>query len=757
MNPTLTQKVRVVLSTVVAAVALTSVPIVAQSPQQLFQQALSRERGQGALEEALALYQRVVREAGADRALAARALLQQAGIYEKLGRVEARATYERIVREFGDQKDAVASAQTRLAAIAGADKPGTARAPAPAHATVSEAPLFGSGIVSPDGEWIAIAGGPNRAARWLSGYRTLYLRHVRTGETRDIDTPTAPDALVSGALAWSPDSTRVVFNSCAQPPVTCELVATDLRGERQVVLPRQRGFFRPLAWAPDGRTIAVLFNGNPAHVSVVNVSDGAIRELLKLKNLSEGGRDEFRWFERPGDVAFSLDGAHLTFTSGGWNQPQDISVLPVDGGDIRPLVAHPADDRFMAWTPAGNLLFLSNRSGAYDLWMARVVDGRTSGLPVVLRRNIGLVQTHGLSERGALYYLSPGPRRMPGGGIDFSLITNDVYLAEIDPDSGRVLQPPVAIAPDPPGRTHSPSWSADGRWLVYRTRDDATFVWSSFMILSTETGEARAVRPTGIDNIAQQPAWLTPDGRALIAVGLVPDGGRRERQLYRVDLETGATSTPIGGPVPQNAELSADGRFVVALRTAAPNQNITAAIIVRDLATGEDRVVYEAAPKVQANGNALSADGTHVAFREVAGANTRLLVLSLADGRTREVATLPGAFAGGQKEAWSPDGRFLYFVQQPNRSAAAEELWRVPSQGGTPQKVLSSRTAIWNPRIDPTGRYLAFASQTEGWNAHLDKEPPADASPDERARQWGRELVLEHFLRESELRRPPVR
>jgi dipeptidyl aminopeptidase/acylaminoacyl peptidase len=354
-----------------------------------------------------------------------------------------------------------------------------------------------------------------------------------------------------------------------------------------------------------------------------------------------------------------------------------------------------------------------------------------------------------------LYYLSPAPRNLSGGGTNFSARVNDVYLAALNPETGDIVAPPVPIAPDPPGRAHAPAWSADGQSLLYRTRDEATFVWTGLKLLSMATGETREIRPSGIRNLGA--TFLARDGRSVIAVGIVPaDDGRRERHIYRVDIATGATSEPIGGPSEGVIELSADGRFVVYAR-AAPSQSGTAALVSRDLESGGDRVIYEAAPKVQLNGVALSADDKQVAFREVVGGKTRLLVLSLDDGRVREVITLSTTFTGGQRTAWSPDGRFIYFVERPSRTSEADELWRVPSAGGPARKMLSFPAQIWHLRIDPTGRYLAFGSESDGWNRHAGPEPPDGASPEQVEHQWGKELVLEHFLPEAELRPAAVR
>ena len=74
-----------------------------RSGNDLFQQALMRERSQGDLKGAIEIYQRIVKEFGSDRRLAARALLEMARCQEKQGNEQARRTYERLIKEFSDQ------------------------------------------------------------------------------------------------------------------------------------------------------------------------------------------------------------------------------------------------------------------------------------------------------------------------------------------------------------------------------------------------------------------------------------------------------------------------------------------------------------------------------------------------------------------------------------------------------------------------------------------------------------------------------
>src|SRR5688572_28608908 len=80
----------------------------------LFASAQHKATVDGDVKGAIEDYKRIVATAGADRRLAAQALLRMAEAYVKLGDAQARMTYERIVRDFRDQKESVALARARL-------------------------------------------------------------------------------------------------------------------------------------------------------------------------------------------------------------------------------------------------------------------------------------------------------------------------------------------------------------------------------------------------------------------------------------------------------------------------------------------------------------------------------------------------------------------------------------------------------------------------------------------------------------------
>ena len=108
---------------------------------------------EGDLKGAIEVYRQVVSSAGANRALAARALLAMADCHEKLGQRDTTAVYARIVREFSDQPDSVSLARTRLSAMQDTSR-------APAGQTVrqawSGAAVDPMGTPSADGPYLII-------------------------------------------------------------------------------------------------------------------------------------------------------------------------------------------------------------------------------------------------------------------------------------------------------------------------------------------------------------------------------------------------------------------------------------------------------------------------------------------------------------------------------------------------------------------------------------------------------------------------
>jgi TolB protein len=68
--------------------------------------------------------------------------------------------------------------------------------------------------------------------------------------------------------------------------------------------------------------------------------------------------------------AWSADGRAIAFSSSRAGN-LEIFLCDADGKNPRNASQHPALDNFPAWTPAGELTFVSNRDGGFDLYTLR--------------------------------------------------------------------------------------------------------------------------------------------------------------------------------------------------------------------------------------------------------------------------------------------------------------------------------------------------------------------------------------------------
>jgi len=643
-----------------ALVFLAGQSALAQSGYDLFQQGLVKERTEGDLDEAIRLYKQIVADHKDDRALVAKALVQMGQCYEKLGQSEARTAYERVVREYADQSEIVAQAQVRLAALGG---PGAAGGLVTRRVLADASGV--SGVLTADGKYI-------RGIDWETGDVVQF--EVASGQTSRITNkgPWSETEKTYENQAFSRDGKQIAYYSYTKDWIP-QLQIRNLDGSGLRTLYSEKGcYIYPLDWSPDAGSILALRSvpSKAVELTLISTADGSVRVLRSITS-------NLFMFER---ASFSPDGRFVAFSFVREGSPPhgDVFLMTADGRNEVVVAGHPAEDRLLGWTPDGrSLLFLSDRSGTWDIWTVRIAGGKQQGEPELLKKDFGYYsEVLGFAPDGSCYYKTN--TRLGG-----------LYNGEVDLETGKVLVPPAPVTTRYTGLQNFVKWSPDGRYLAYLSRSGSIGPGNNILtIRSVATGEERFLSPRL--RFVNQISWA-PDGRSIIALGITETGSG----IFRIDAETSAiTKLRDGGSLPN---LCPDGKTLV-FGKAGP------IISKRNLDTGEESEVVKPGTIFYD----LSPDGREVVF-QVDGA---VKTVSLNGGEPRELFR---GLAQNYLLGWTRDGR--YIIAQAEYPSS--EIWRVPAQGGTPLKLDLSVPKMLLLKLHPDNRRFAFSvneeSKSELW------------------------------------------
>jgi Tol biopolymer transport system component len=659
-----------------------------RDPEVLFQTALYKEQVELKLDDAIAGYKEVVSSAGGNKTIAAKALLQMAGCYERLGNPAALPTYELIVKDY-PATNSGAAARTRVAAIT--QSKGQAVAQRVWETQLGSSPEFAQpDVVSRDGGYMS----------FLDGHNDVGIRDLKSGRIRMLTRKGGVTESWSGWSRPSPDGSFVAYDWWDSDSKEWELRIVSRDGGEPRILASEKpdGRAVPLVWSPDSRSILV---SRQRQLLFVPINGGSVRII--------------KWFnnQNVSDIQMSPDGRFIAVSRAAspGKSERDVFVLAIDSGREARLTTHAADDYMLGWLPDGQILFASDRDGAYGIWSQRVVDGQAVGDPIPVRQNTGKVRANGVTRQGELYYGS-------------SVGTRHVYTATIDPVSGTLAGKLEPFAGRYNAGMVAPLWSPTGDRLAYLQFTNPASVPGSagapqnesqqLAIQTIATGDIRMLPLQAGEFMIQ---W-TPDGRRLVSSYSRPPG---RQELSFIDVETGAR-TPIADRDPGSSDglrsgfvLSPDGRRLYfqfrrplpdAPSPGQPGPRYEAQIRVRDLDNGREQgLTNESTGSLSFS---LSPDGKWLIFAPFQSSmqGAALFVTPSSGGETKPLAGTAG-WTIGQWITWSADGRSVFLVKQirdkPN------ELWQVPVDGSNPRFTgISSTRQFGRISAHPDGRRLAI-------------------------------------------------
>lgn len=424
-----------------------------------------------------------------------------------------------------------------------------------------------------------------------------------------------------------------------------------LEPARAIAFEVDEGTWMSVDVSPDGGTIVFDLLGD---LYTVPITGGAARRI-------QGG---MAFDAQP---VYAPDGGRIAFVSDR-SGAENLWIANADGSEPRMLSANVADARFSspAWAADGSAVYVSRRvgrHGVFELWQHHLAGG--AGLRIEDETAPGHALGAAPSADGRfLYYAAKSTAAA-------TLYVIPAWsIARRDLETGQTRQMVTA-----PGTAWRPRLSPDGRTLIYGTRHDGE---TGLRLRDLASGEDRWLAyPVQRDNRDGKPLRdilpgyaVTPDGKAVIAA----HGGK----IRRIDMATGAATV-----VPFTADVELG---------IGPS-------LIRDRAaeTGPVRARLIQNP-VQ------SPDGRRLAFSALA----RLYVARLEDGEVRRVTESDDpAF----QPAWSPDGRRLAYVTW--EAAGSGHVWTVPARGGRAKRLTDVAAFYSDPVFSPDGRWVyALASST---------------------------------------------
>jgi Tol biopolymer transport system component len=465
---------------------------------------------------------------------------------------------------------------------------------------------------SPDGTSLAFSeAGTGRLLGPFAPAGPIWLADLTTGEVEPLTSAsrrcgrTLEGCVFDSAPAWSPDGTEVAFvrtTSPGQTDATTVLTVVDSDGTDERALSgcgsNDQCTQGPLAWSPDGDSIAFFERYRPSALTLLAPATGEATQIPLPPDVGESAYS-LRW---------SPDGTKVAFI-GGQARASNLYVVDVSSGEVREVARGIARQGAITWLPAG----------AIDLSASFSPPTETS-----------TVEPTAPVPAGTIFFASSNGSNQEDEGVE---------IWAVSPDRSNLtrLTENEFVEADPAA-------SPDGMRIAfrsYRPGDRNTQVY----VMNADGSDQRVLtdRLTGAG-----PAAWSPDGTHIAFVS--SEGYGEPGGVFVMDAD-GSNQRLVAEGNASDPNWSPDGsRIVYSLNT--PDGRTVLAIV--DLATGGVTQPLPDLPGEQSE-PVWSPDGATIAFEWSTASGAGLYLVAPDGSGLRRVAD-------GSSPSWSPDGTWLAYT-----------------------------------------------------------------------------------------------
>jgi DNA-binding winged helix-turn-helix (wHTH) protein/Tol biopolymer transport system component len=319
------------------------------------------------------------------------------------------------------------------------------------------------------------------------------------------------------------------------------------------------------AWSPDG--LRVVYVTAAGDISVIR-SDGT--EEHKLATLG-GYIQSIAWSPDGAKLRFSKDGVLWEMSSDGSNLHQ---VLPGWSKSASQYYGRWAQDGRFYFVSDGQIWVLDQRPRVGRIPAAKPVQltfGPTEWDRPMLSRDGDKIFASGRNKRGELVRFDAKSKQfqpfLAGISAEFVTFTNDAksvayvtypegVLWKANADGSKPLQ-----LTSPPFYPKSLRWSPDGTGILFVDRTPRGT--NGIYIIASDGGTPRQVLPDDVEN-ETDPSW-SPDGKRIVYSTCPTLGASSKSDLRILDLAAGKTTLISGSEGLVTPRWSPDGKFISAM------------------------------------------------------------------------------------------------------------------------------------------------------------------------------------------------